>query len=372
VRRFVFIALVALATFASCDPYGSETAPSPVPDGGTGDGGLPTDGASGATDATDAGARKPYVAALGGTIVGGIPQSAVYVAPILEDGSLGAWVTSSMPDDRTRAGAVAIGSSVFLVAGDSTDHLSATPLIASATSTGALPWRTGAPLGEGRVRHGVVAAGPFVYVLGGTRAVGEGVATVFVSRPLSDGSIGSWAPTTPLPSSRASFGAAANGAHLYVFGGEDTIDAAGASRSDGLVADVASNGTLSSWRALPDLGFRTVSNAGAATDEYVYEAGGFASISYRHVRGALVSPNGDLASWVVLAEMQVERALFALVAARGHLYAIGGIDGSGAHLSSVEMADIQPGGTISSWRHTTPLPVGLSEHAATSFEAPSP
>jgi N-acetylneuraminic acid mutarotase len=63
--------------------------------------------------------------------------------------------------------------------------------------------------------------------------------------------------------------------------------------------------------------------------------------------------------------MSTERKSFTAVAYNGFVYAIGGLDGTGAPLGSVEFAPVRTvNGFVEAWSGTTPLPNPLYGHAS--------
>jgi hypothetical protein len=140
--------------------------------------------------------------------------------------------------------------------------------------------------------------------------------------------------------------------------------------STGWVADVLTTGELGKWRSVTALDLSTNNCGAAATSSHVYISGGFASIRYDYLRAAPIAPDGSLGAWAALASLIHGRSTFALTIAGDHIYALGGIGTSGEWLASVEVADLQPDGSVSSWRETAALPIGLAGHSAVSFLAP--
>jgi hypothetical protein len=370
VKRALFLGVV----IAACDPYGAESARSPSGDAG-GDANAPIgeDGAVSSDGGGDggAGAGKTFIAVFSGSTIGGAYQSKVYVTEVLATGDLAPWQeTSALSEPRSRAGAAFIGGSLFVIGGDTGNEITTTPLIGTLTATGTVSgWRAGVPFDEGRVREGVAHVGDRIFVVGGVVLTSQRRADVFVTQPAADGSITGWTPTTALPEPRAAFGMATDGKHLFVVAGESVVDGGITKVSSVLVGDVTPNGA-SSWRTTTALGLTTAANAAVATSTHLYAAGGFANGKYDYVRAAPIGGDGSLGQWIPMPTMSVQRALFAMVIARGRIYAIGGqVDGDTIH-SSVEVADIQANGSLASWRDTTALPVPLTEHCAVTFERP--
>lgn len=368
--------LLALVTLvAACDAYGSEERPSPAPDGGTGDASTADAGgdSGGSGDGGDAGPRA-FIAVIGGRSSQDGPNGrGVYVAPINADGSLGTWVESTpLPFGRIRLGVAAVDRSLIAAGGTFSSDQGASAMLGTISDQGRIAsWADGTPTPENRARNGLVAIGGRLYLIGGLVSGGALLTAVHSSAP-SGGSIGLWTPMTSLPDGAANFGCATDGKHVFVVAGDRPGFATGSTvaSSKSWVADVLSDGSLGSWRDLTDLGFKTSSNAAAATATHLYQAGGFAEASIKNVRAAAIQSDGSIGAWVSLSEPNQGRAIGAMVAARGHLYLLGGASDADVRYASVEMADIQADGSLSAWRETTPLPHTLAEHAATTFELP--
>ena len=115
------------------------------------------------------------------------------------------------------------------------------------------PWRAvPAQSPEPRWRHASVAHGGYVYVIGGSRySDPNSVSTsVYYANPTADGRVLSWSTTTSLPEGRADLAAIAVDEYLYAIGGRNST---GAATSTVYRSQIAPDGTLGAWQAMPSL-----------------------------------------------------------------------------------------------------------------------
>ena len=91
---------------------------------------------------------------------------------------------------------------------------------------------------------GAVAYNGFLYVLGGYQGHFESRNEVQFARIREDGTLGSWASTTPFDGPRYDHGVVANDGFLYVLGGHG---AESSNLSDVQYAPIRPDGTLGAW-----------------------------------------------------------------------------------------------------------------------------
>ena len=162
--------------------------------------------------------------------------------------------------------------------------------------------------------------------------------------------------------------------------------------SDSIPFTLISSGTFSpsniTWstanalpQALQGLGALAMKiGRGSSQASWVYTVGGAdaANVAGNAVFRAQVMTNGSLGSWSAATSQPTARAYHALVAATpstaridttvsGYLYALGGVDGTGATVSTVEYSQVGLDGDLSAWQSTTPLPAALHNAGAVVF-----
>jgi hypothetical protein len=123
-------------------------------------------------------------------------------------------------------------------------------------------------------------------------------------------------------------------------------------------------------------------NATANPSNYVFVVGGAAdqtNVATTSVFRAAAQPDGSVTPWVSLTPLSEGRAYHAVAAATaytapidttlsaGYLYAIGGIDPTGATRSTVLFARVALDGSVDAWQESTPLPVAIHSASAVVF-----
>jgi hypothetical protein len=146
-----------------------------------------------------------------------------------------------------------------------------------------------------------------------------------------------------------------------------------------------SNITWSTASALPQplqgLGAVAVRiGRGSTKGSWVYTVGGAdpANVSGKAVYRAPVMADGGLGPWSAMTSEPTARAYHAVVAATpstarvdttvaAYVYAIGGIDATGATIGTVEFTRVGLDGELTAWQSTTPLPAALHNAGAVVF-----
>ncbi len=144
------------------------------------------------------------------------------------------------------------------------------------TETNALPAARG--FASGALANGFnsrVTGSGTVYVLGGLDATGAASATVYYAALGSDGTVGAWSTTTPLPTARYAFGAVIFRGRLYVAGGNDATDTPTAAVYS---APINADGTLGTWStSMPSLTAPVAYHQLVSTGGTLYVLGGTGS-----------------------------------------------------------------------------------------------
>src|ERR1700733_5773315 len=192
-------------------------------------------------------------------------------------------------------------------------------------------WNSATPLPEAVSYHAGVTANGFVYVLGGLHFTDEagGFYTniVYYSKINSDGSLGAWNITTPLPQNLDCLSASVWNNTIYVAGGGNGSLAV----SNVYSAQIQTNGSLSNWTTQASLPLEIYSQTEAANG-YLYVLGGTESnrdIS-QSVYYTKINADGTLASWNQTTSLPQPESYFGAIAANGMIFSIGGYNGSAA------------------------------------------
>lgn len=134
-------------------------------------------------------------------------------------------------------------------------------------------------------------------------------------------------------------------------------------------------------KALQGLGAVAIKvSRGSAKGSWVYTVGGAdaANVAGNAVYRAQVQSNGSLGSWTAMASQPAARAYHTVVAATpstapldtnvaAYVYALGGVDASGATVGTVEFARVELDGSLATWQSTTPLPAAVHNAGAVVF-----
>lgn len=225
------------------------------------------------------------------------------------------------------------------------------------------PWLPTTPLAIGRYGHAAVAYNHRIYVVGGAASpiANDGTSDVLVAPILSDGQLGSWSSTTPFAIVRTQLTSVATNGYLYVLGG--------ANRASEQIADVEyapinADGTVGTWKITTPLPQPRMSSTTVVYGGRMYAiAGNYGKggVNWQDVEVASINADGSLAGWTALTPLPSPRSDLTSVAFNGYLYAIGGGDTPGPK-NDVLMAPFNADGTIGSWTSSTPLPKARAAH----------
>ncbi|GAC1685406.1 MAG: hypothetical protein NVS9B3_03700 [Gemmatimonadaceae bacterium] len=206
--------------------------------------------------------------------------------------------------------------------------------------------------------------GGFLYVLGGVDALGKTVNTVYVSKLDLTGAVGPWTTTTPLPAAVHSGSATVFRGFVYLTGGADSLNA---TTPLAYRAAIKSDGTLGSWTPTAPMptksAFHVITNFGP----YLYVVGGdsgaVATVTASQSGTELGSVNlarinlrtGDLAAgWLSQPALGKARSKHGLLATQGALFVTSGIYSGLPGSSENTYATIAGDGTLAgSWNGAT-------------------
>ncbi|MBM3267721.1 MAG: hypothetical protein FJZ01_08750 [Candidatus Sericytochromatia bacterium] len=277
-------------------------------------------------------------------------------------GSLGVFESSpggNLPAERQElsAQALTIGDHVYVFGGRDTAgagmrSIVRAPIFAGgALGSWAAPTSDGATVSlvEARGAAAAVVAGSYVYVLGGQSGdITTATAKVERARILdASGSIGPFADysgTSQLTAARTGLAAVVAGGKVYVAGGADqagsknTVMAASILDADGNLGPFANVATFTAARQHLALAF-------LGADLFVLGGANSAGAPVSVVERAPIGAGGTLGSFGTTISLKAARWVHGAVVARNSLYVLGGRDGSGTLLSSIERSIIPFGTT---------------------------
>jgi len=231
------------------------------------------------------------------------------------------------------------------------------------TTLGAnITWHTNpTPLPYASAGHGTVLYDNKIYILGGTPGPDLLVDDVYYAEIFSDGTVGSWIPTTNLPAPRTSiqYSVARWNNFIYVVGGQ----AGGAppgERYSVWFTEINSDGSLGSWMTTSSIPWRRRNHFVVVWNGRIYVGGGTDGYGWRaDVAYAEIDIDGSLGSWTPTASLPLSYGAMGALVHNGRIYLIGGTStwgGPGLSHNDVFYAAINPDGSIGSWTTTASLP----------------
>lgn len=280
---------------------------------------------------------KNYVYLLGGQVNGAV-SSAVYMAAINSDGSLGTWGTTTALPINMYSKAIVTKNRVYLIGGTTTNSLNKiyTAVINSDGTLGTWSLHGTTP-GDVYNTH-VLVTRYRVYILGaGNNSTGN--TTVYTAPIDTTGVIGSWTTGTSLPS-------AVSGGHLcvtknrvYILGGGTSPSA---SSSSVITAPINADGTLGTWTTNTALPFDISGNSIFVTKNRVYICGTYNSNGYY---SAPINADGTLGTWVAGTSLPTIRYNCGYAVIKNRFYYFGGRDYFATFHNTVYYATITGGVT---------------------------
>lgn len=311
---------------------------------------------------------------VGGVNVGG-HQRSVERAPILADGSLGAFATVAgveLGAGRRDFGLELLGNYVHILGGAGGSGAVATSERAQFLADGTLTSFsvTGNVLLTPRTTHATVVAGNSLYVLGGLDNMGNTLGSIERAPIHADGSLGAFvAETTTLVTPRFDLATAVVGNTLYAVGGRGGGLALASVES----APLGLDGVLGAFAAVTgvDLQHPRHGHGVLAIQNMLVAVGGKdANGQIPEVETASLVATGDVQAYQDLpaAALTTARSRHNTVVLGNHLYVLGGVDAAGNTLSSVEAAVLAPDGLPGAFANagvtlTTPRQGAAALHA---------
>ena len=232
-----------------------------------------------------------------------------------------------------------IGGRAYVFGGQNANTLLLTNVYFSTINTdGSLgPWAQTTPLPKPYFDHVVVTVGTNLYLITGA----NGSMDVYYAPILADGSVGQWIPTVPLAPSRQVFAATASGNFIYVAGGN-----AGGLRDFVKYTSVKLDGSLNPWMDTTPLPQRMQGHTLVATRGRLYVVAPSGEVYY-----AAINPSdGTVGNWAATSSLPAPAGGYSTFELNGYLYLVGG------NPNSAYYAKIQSDGTLGAWQPTTSLP----------------
>ncbi len=262
------------------------------------------------------------------------------------DPSMSGWAaTTPLPTERIGFAALAAADNLFLIGGNARDDSMGrrTVLQAAITPGGELgAWQIQGQLTNARTSCVAVAAGEYLYVIGGGIAIGIPTeASIERARFNPDGTLGPWQVIGFLPEVRYGAAAAVVGDYLFIIDGLVSWP----NPSDTLRTRIAADGSLGPWSAAAPTAGRSV--AAAVFQSFLYVLNDDGSLERTTMK-----PDGSLETWVGVAPSNVNHRDGGLAVLDGNLFVVGGQAGVYPNLyglTSVERATINADGSLGPW-----------------------
>ena len=203
-----------------------------------------------------------------------------------------------------------------------------------------------------RAEHGGVAYNGYYYVIGGRDATNTYGDVQVAQINATDGTLGAFRTLSPLPGLRRGAGVVAYRGRIYVTGGSDGT----ASQKTVFMATINGDGSLGTWSTATELPVELYAHGAVAWNGWLYVVGGNAATAWvGDVRMAPILADGSLGAWSSAATFASPRGYAGVLAHRGHLYVIGGYDGTAGFAKYVQVAPIFRSGQLGAWHPTTSL-----------------
>ncbi|MHB8362518.1 MAG: hypothetical protein ACYDBX_02760, partial [Patescibacteria group bacterium] len=224
------------------------------------------------------------------------------------------------------------------------------------TNTGNLNIQTTTPLPTPINQATSVEYNGYVYEIGGYNAASNiWLSTVDYAPINANGTLGSWTATTSIPVAIYDATSVEYNGYVYEIGGYNATTGYGVSTVD--YAPINSNGTLGSWTPTTSLPTATYSATSVVYNGYVYEIGGSStSGSTAVVDYAPINSDGTIGAWVATTSLLQFTYQATSVVYNGYVYEIGGSQLIDVGTTTVDYAPINSNGTLGIWAATTSLP----------------
>lgn len=295
------------------------------------------------------------------TVVGLIAAAALF-ATGMAGADTTVWIpgwkaTSPLTTPRAGAAVVAAGDYLYALGGvDGRDFLASTEYARIREDGTLSPWRPTSPLTQPRGFFSAVAHRGYLYAAGGGNgpAGGNLLRSVERARIGPDGRLGPWEPLeTALTVPRRCVKLVAAGEALIALGGFggallDTVER----------ATLGPDGRPGPWRLEPNPMTRPrYVNAAKRVGDTLYVLGGHnerEGVGLAEVEYAVTGPPGSPLVWHATAAMNHGRYGLAAAAHDGLLYALGGLDGA-VYTDVIEASRIRDDGSLGPWRRIAAL-----------------
>lgn len=268
--------------------------------------------------------------------------------------------TSTLPLGSSDSTSAIYNNYIYQVGGATSQYGSSLEVnYAHINSDGSLgEWNSTTPLPNAVYNSATVVYNGYIYEVGGAPNGGNGSSTTVYVAPINnDGTIGEWSTTSALPQQLAGHSALVNDGFIYAIAGHDTT---GGFSNKIYYAPINNDGTIGSWSigaTLPDYSFEGTS---VVYDDRIYVLGGLGAsfepsanvyIGNINIDGSIssIQTSGNLMPSAVVEGNSVVN--------NGYIYTIGGGPTFNTEGDEIYYAPINNDGTVGVWQtSSTKLP----------------
>jgi len=208
----------------------------------------------------------------------------VFTAHIDKDGNIGGWSKSdTLPEPLFQSQAFVIRDRIYLLGGYRVDNFSNKVYTALVNKDGTLGrWEESNPLPGPLSNSQLVVTKNRVYLMGGNTDCINVASTVYTADIESDGSIGKWTISDPLPKALSSFQTVVTSNKVYLLGGYEYNGKkdVGGILDTVYMADVNEDGSLGKWITGSPLPEPLFASQAVITKNYIYLLGGYGLEEY--------------------------------------------------------------------------------------------
>jgi hypothetical protein len=223
-------------------------------------------------------------------------------------------------------------------------------------------WQKLAPLPRRLAGHGIAQVDDIVIVVGGVSVSANGQTfltdKVSTARVQPDGTLSAWVDQAPVPPVREHLSLVTSDHWVYAIGGLVGTDGT----SDVSRAQVAADGTISSWTKMTPLPDKRSHQAAAVAAGAIWLTGGLEgdpasnAPALDDVLRAPINADGTLGSWTTVGTLPAPLCVHSELAVGNTIYVVGGIEGSVDFTANVRRASVAADGTIGAWEDAPMLP----------------
>jgi Tfp pilus assembly protein PilV len=288
-------------------------------------------------------------------------QITVTAQAVSYDGTLGNWTsTTALPGILAFQGGVVYNGRIYTTGGSTASCCAAVTTVyysAQISATGSISnWSSTQALPVGLLSDAAVVNNGYVYTTGGGDASPFAYANAYYAKFSSNGSISNWSSTTALPGAVREDSAVVYNGYIYSLGGRDINQVTTATVN---FAPINSDGSIGTWASTTALPSSLNGQSALVYNGYIYTVGGGSLGSDTStVFYAPINSNGSIGTWATTTALPKKLSFHSAIVSNGYIYTTGG--GSSNSTATVQYAPINANGTIGAWSNTTALPSAIS------------